>query len=282
MSIRATLLRVSQLIAGPLEPGALDSGVSVGTAAALDTARECSRDLQTLIFSSTRRWGPTMGARRWILRALFGEPSGPLGWVGARLLVQLAAPYYRALAAELALQRDDDLLDVGCGSATLLAEQARHVRYVAGLDASKIQVGMARRRLADRLAAGSAQIALGDAGRLPWENGRFSVVTSLNTLKFVPDPAGALREMHRVLRPGGRAAVTLSDSRPSDGRTTTESGTADAWGQWQWSDADAQRLLETAGFTDVAVSVLPGGFQLVRGVKPGALPTREKPRSAAG
>jgi ubiquinone/menaquinone biosynthesis C-methylase UbiE len=133
----------------------------------------------------------------------------------------LAAPYYRALAAELALQRDDDLLEVGCGSATLLAEHARHVRYVAGLDASEIQVGMARRLLADRLAAGSEQIVLGDAGRLPRQDGRFSVVTSLNTLKFVPDLAGALREMHRVLRPGGRAVVTLSDSEPAHGRATT-------------------------------------------------------------
>ena len=213
-----------------------------------------------------------MRARRWILRALFGEPSGPLGWVGARLLVRLAAPYYRALAAELALQPDDELLDVGCGSATLLAEHARHVRYVVGLDASDIQLGMARRRLADRLAAGSAQMVLGDAGRLPWRDGRFSVVTSLNTLKFVQDPAGALREMRRVLRPGGRAVVTLGDSKPTHWGATTESGTRDAWGQWQWSDADAQRLMEAAGFADVVVTVLSGGFQLVRGVKPATPP----------
>lgn len=210
-----------------------------------------------------------MGTRRWILLALFGKPSGPLGWVGARLLVRLARPYYRAMAAELRLQPDDDLLDVGCGSAGLLAEHASHVRYVAGVDASAIQVGMARRRLAERTAAGSAQIVLGDAGRLPWENGRFSAVTSLNTLKFVPDPAAALREMCRVLRPGGRAVVTLGDSQHAHGGATTGSGAPDAWGQRQWSDADAQRLMEAAGFADVAVSVLAGGFQLVRGVKPG-------------
>ncbi|MFC6237562.1 class I SAM-dependent methyltransferase [Longivirga aurantiaca] len=210
--------------------------------------------------------------RRWILRALFGKPSGPLGWVGARLLVTLARPYYRAMSAELRLRPDDDLLDVGCGSATLLAEHARHVQYVAGLDASEIQVTMARRRLADRIANGSAQIVRGDALRLPWEDHRFSVVTSLNTVKFIPDPAAALREMRRVLRPGGRVVLTLGDSKPTYWGSATESGSPDAWGQWQWSDADAQRLVEAAGFADVSVSVLDGGFQLVRGVNPVAPP----------
>ncbi len=48
---------------------------------------------------------------------------------------------YPMLAGQLALRPEDDLLDVGCGSAMLLAEQAAHVRHVAGLDASEIQVG---------------------------------------------------------------------------------------------------------------------------------------------
>lgn len=223
-----------------------------------------------------------MGLRRSFVWALAGKPSGPLGRVGARLMVMILRPTYRAMAAELGLQPDDDLLDVGCGSASLLAEHASHIRYVAGLDASKIQVGMARRRLADRLATGSAEIVLGDAGRLPWDDGRFSVVTSLNTLKFVPDPEGALREMCRVLRPGGRVVVTMGESKQAYWGATGESGTADAWGQRQWSDADAQRLMEAAGFADVAVSVLRGGFKLVRGTKPVAFPAEEQTRSAAG
>lgn len=223
-----------------------------------------------------------MGLRRSFWWTSFGKPSGPLGRVAARLMVMMMRPTYRALAAELGLQPGDDLLDVGCGSASLLAEHASHVRYVAGLDASEIQVGMARRRLADRLATGSAEIVLGDAGRLPWDDGRFSVVTSLNTLKFVPDPDGALREMCRVLRPGGRGVVTMGESKQAYWGATDTSGTADAWGQWQWSDADAQRLMQAAGFADVAVSVLRGGFKLVRGTKPVVFPAEEQTRSAAG
>ena len=211
-----------------------------------------------------------MGLRRSFDYALLGVPHGPLGWVGVRLLASMKGNYHRAMAAELDLQADDELLDVGCGSAVLFSEHAAHVRYVAGIDASELQVQMARERLAERIAAGTAEIVLGDAADLPWSDGRFGVVTSLDAIKFVPDPKGVLHEMYRVLRPGGRAVITIGDNtKPILGRTD-KSGTRDAWGVWFWSDADAARIVEEAGFTDVTVSVLPvrSKSQLVHATKP--------------
>ena len=186
-------------------------------------------------------------------------------------MASMKASFYRSMAAELDLQADDELLDVGCGSAKLFIEHAGHVRYVAGLDASDIQVEMARRNLAGRIAAGTAEIVLGDAADLPWEDGRFSVIMSIDAMKFLPDPEGALREMHRVLRPGGRAVITMGDdSRARVG--SAASGTRNAFGIWCWSDADAARLVEEAGFVDVTVSVLPvlSKSQLVQCTKPAA------------
>jgi SAM-dependent methyltransferase len=199
--------------------------------------------------------------------AVFGQPSGPIGWVGARVLPFVVRRLYEVMADTLDLQPDDDLLDVGCGSAVFLDDQAAHVRYVAGLDASHIQVGLARRRLRQRIAAGTAQVVLGDATALPWPDGRFSAVTSLNCLKFVPDPDRALREMCRVVRPGGRVAL---GSGPSP-RDPDKSGTIDALGMWQWSAADSQRKMVEAGFTQVSVRQLSAKYlrlQLVLGMKP--------------
>jgi ubiquinone/menaquinone biosynthesis C-methylase UbiE len=168
------------------------------------------------------------------------------------------------MAAALDLQPDDELLDVGCGSAVLLASHATTARYVAGLDASDMQLEIARRRLADRLNAGTAELVNGDAAALPWPDGRFSVVTSMFCLKFVPDPVKALAEMHRVLRPGGRAVVAIADELHDE----KASGSVDAWGQWQWSASDAALLMEKAGFTDVATSVLgKPACQVVRGTR---------------
>lgn len=214
-----------------------------------------------------------MGLRRSFWFPFFGVPSGRLGSVGAWVLPRLGRRLYPMMAKELDLQPGDELLDIGCGSAGLLAEHASHVRHVAGLDASEIQVRMARERLAERIAAGTAEIVLGDAMALPWEDGRFSIVSSLNCLKFVPDPARALREMHRVLRPDGRLVLTIDKQDDKWGR----SGEVDTMGQWQWSVDDCRRMMEEAGFADVSVADMPTrlGLQFVRArAQTGVLATR--------
>lgn len=224
-----------------------------------------------------------MGLREAFWSRLFGVPRGPVGWVGARLMPLISASYSRAMAAELDLQPDDELLDVGCGSGGLLADQAAHVRYVAGIDISETQVGLARKRLADGIAAGTAEIVLGDGAALPWDDDRFSVVTSLEALKHTSDPEAMLREMHRVLRPGGRAVFTIGEHVKAGWGATDESGARDAWGIWSWSDADAIRLVEQAGFVDIAVSVLPVRFEsrLVRAKKSSSNEPGETPGSSA-
>jgi SAM-dependent methyltransferase len=206
------------------------------------------------------------GWRANLFSAFWGVPSGPIGWVGARVLPVLSGRLYAVVRDELDLQPDDDLLDVGCGAGAFLGDNAAHLRFAAGVDSSPIQVGMARSRLAEAIAAGTAEIVLGDAAALPWQDGRFSAVASVNCLKFVPDPDQALREMHRVMRPGGRI-VHMTDPPITD---PDKSGKVDAYGIRQWTADDAGRMMEQAGFTEVDTRRLPAkqlGLLLVRGVK---------------
>ena len=193
-------------------------------------------------------------------------PSGPLGWVSSRVMHYGHGPIYRLMDESLDLRPDDDLLEVACGSAYFLDRYASHVRHVAGLDLSEIQVGLARKRLADRIAAGTAEIVQGDAGSLPWEDGRFGAVVCNSTDAF-PDPARAVAEMQRVLRPGGRAAILIG-ARVAEGTVPHFDPT---WG-WVWNEADARRLVEEAGFEVESISygwILGGGdLRMVRCAKP--------------
>ena len=217
-----------------------------------------------LVLISIPRLTPHVRARLWL--DFFGKPRGPVGWVGARVMPLVSRRLNEVVAAALGLRSDDDLLDVGCGSGVFLEHVAPQVRSVAGLDASEIQVGMARERLGDRITGGTAEVVLGDAEALPWDDGRFDAVASLNCLKFVADPDRALAEMHRVLRAGGRVAL-LVDPEVAEAR----SGRIDAYGQRQWSADDVVLMMEKAGFDEVSIRRLPSSsyrLRLVRAVKP--------------
>ncbi len=227
-----------------------------------------------------------------------GVPSGPLGWVSTRwVMPRFHGPIYPLMAGELDLRAEDELLEVACGSGIFLASQASHVCHVAGLDLSEIQVGLARKRLADRIAAGTAEIVKGDAASLPWDDGRFSVVTCMGSMEAFPDPARSLAEMHRVLQPGGRIVVEMG-ARVAPGTETH------LWRgmTWVWNEPDARRLVEEAGFVDVSISYASyssaafGGTRLlafanrftgmedlrfIRGAKPASLVAREPGEDAA-
>jgi SAM-dependent methyltransferase len=177
-------------------------------------------------------------------------PSGPLGWVSSHwTMPRLHSQLYKVMDRELALQPDDELLEVACGSAFFLEKYARHVGRVAGLDLSDLQIDLARERLADRIEAGTAEIVQGDAGRLPWADESFSVVTVMGSFECFPEPEKVLAELYRVLGRGGRAVMNIGE--------WVEPGTQthrmlDAL--WVWSEDDVRRMVEQAGFTEVAIS----------------------------
>jgi SAM-dependent methyltransferase len=190
-----------------------------------------------------------MGVRATVFRRLAGY-EGPGAGLWHAMGTRMHQPVYPHVAAALDLQGDDRLLDVGCGEGVFLAEQAAGVAQVAGLDASGNQVDSARRHLADRLADGTAQVVQGDAAASPWPDGSFTKVACMGSLEFMTDPDAALAEMYRVLRPGGRAAVTMGYR----GAEQTTPGERNAWGLPIWGDEPARQMMRDAGFTNVTVT----------------------------
>jgi len=94
------------------------------------------------------------------------------------------------------------ILDLGCGTGMFLKELSRHAEFVAGIDASLEMLRMANVR------RGKAALVLADADQLPFADGSFDAVVSVTLLQNMPDPAVTIKEVARVLRPGGRAILT--------------------------------------------------------------------------
>ena len=102
-----------------------------------------------------------------------------------------------------------DLLDVGCGPASITADLAERVApgRVVALDAAAGALEAARATLRERGLSEQVEVTSGDVMALPFEDASFDVVHAHQVLQHLADPVGALAEMRRVTRPGGIVAV---------------------------------------------------------------------------
>jgi SAM-dependent methyltransferase len=93
------------------------------------------------------------------------------------------------------------VLDIGCGSGLALSLADERGARTSGIDISGPLLAVARRRVP------GADLREGGLDVLPFADASFDAVLAVNALQFAADPASALREVHRVLRPGGRLAI---------------------------------------------------------------------------
>ena len=158
-----------------------------------------------------------------------------------------------------------DLLDVGCGPASITADLAERVTpgRVVALDAASGALEAARATLRDRGLSEQVEVTSGDVMALPFEDATFDVVHAHQVLQHLADPVGALAEMRRVTRPGGIVAVR--DAVYSAMTWFPEPAGMEQWRSVYMATARANggepdagsRLLSwarEAGFTDVTAS----------------------------
>ncbi|MDO9488799.1 MAG: class I SAM-dependent methyltransferase [Sphingomonadaceae bacterium] len=93
------------------------------------------------------------------------------------------------------------LLDIGCGTGYVAALYAKGGANVTAVDIADQSVALTKKRLAWK--GLSADVRQANAEHLPFEDNSFDVVTSFGVLHHTPDTLQALREVHRVLKPGG-------------------------------------------------------------------------------
>jgi arsenite methyltransferase len=160
----------------------------------------------------------------------------------------------------LAAAAGERILDIGCGPGFYVRELLDVVGptgSIVGVDASPDMLGLARLRCEGH---GNVVFLDGNATALPVDDGDFDAALCVQVMEYVPDPSAALAEIHRALRPGGRALIWDVD-----------------WGTAWWHTADPDRMrrvlaawdehlvhpslprrlgayLRAAGFIDVAVA----------------------------
>lgn len=116
------------------------------------------------------------------------------------------APVAEVVVARSRVGASDDVVDVACGTGNAALLAAARGAHVTGVDGAPRLLGVAR----DRAAAHGVEIDLreGDLAALPVADGSADVVLSVFGVIFARDPAAALGEIARILRPDGRAFIS--------------------------------------------------------------------------
>lgn len=140
------------------------------------------------------------------------------------LTPDVVAQRARALEA-LALARGERVADLGCGPGLLALEMAHRVGMQGEVQATDLSPSMLA--LAARRCYGKSwvQLARGDVTHLPYPAAHFDAAVCTQVYEYVSDIEGALRELNRILRPGGRAVVVDTD-----------------WESCVWHSSDADRM----------------------------------------
>lgn len=180
-----------------------------------------------------------------------------------------AGPLGRPLAEQVfrhvELRAGDRVLDAACGTGIVTrvaAQRFAHVAKLVGLDRNVGMLEVAREHTPTNV---PVEWKEGDLSALPFPDGSFEVVLCQNGVQFVPDKVGALREMHRVLVPGGRLAFTVWSEITPYGAVLSEAlarhisvaAAVSNHAMFQLRDAGTVRdLVEGAGFRDVTIQEL--------------------------
>jgi ubiquinone/menaquinone biosynthesis C-methylase UbiE len=106
-----------------------------------------------------------------------------------------------ALVERASLRPDDRFLDIGCGPGAALEHAARTGAQVAGVDPSPSMVARASKRVP------TADVRVGSAEGLPFPDDHFTVVANVSSFHHWADREAGLREILRVLAPGGRLLI---------------------------------------------------------------------------
>ena len=166
-------------------------------------------------------------------------------------------PGFRAVLDALAPGPDDHLLEIACGGGVLLAWALETGCRATGLDHSEEMVRLARE------VAPEAEVVLGKAEALPFEDDTFTCVASATAFFFFTDPVAVLREALRVLRLNGRLAIATT---PPEMKGTPAAPEPMASIGRFYTDEELAALAVEAGFTNVSARRERRGEQILTAV----------------
>jgi len=145
---------------------------------------------------------------------LLDQCRKPSGWRGRFILWKMNRGHSNMTdwgLSHVSIKKDDTILDIGCGGGRTVSKLAARASegHVYGIDYSPDSVAASQKTNARAIAAGRIKIQQGSVSRLPFADNTFDFITAVETHFFWPDLPSDMREVFRVLKPGGSFIVIV-------------------------------------------------------------------------
>jgi ubiquinone/menaquinone biosynthesis C-methylase UbiE len=152
--------------------------------------------------------------------------------------------------SHLEISKDAKALDVGCGGGRTIEKLAAGAASVCGIDYAAGSVAASRAHNKQLIAEGRVVVERASVSRLPFADASFDLATAVETQYYWPDVANDMREVLRVLKPGGRLMVAAESYR--GGRHDWLQGPVMRLvGSHRLSVDDHRALFQSAGYTEI-------------------------------
>jgi ubiquinone/menaquinone biosynthesis C-methylase UbiE len=158
--------------------------------------------------------------------------------------------------SHVSMEENDTVLDVGCGGGRTVSKLAAVVSHgkVYGIDHSKESVAVAIKTNRESIDSGRVEIREGSVSQLPFSQDFFDVITAVETHFWWSDLPGDMREVYRVLKPGGTLIVIAEIYKGANTKTAKLAEKYLPISSMKLLSVDEHRqLFATAGYSDVQI-----------------------------
>ena len=193
---------------------------------------------------------------------LCARPEGFLGRVMLRFMNFGHAPLTNWGLSLVEIHDGWTMLDIGCGGGATLKRLLMRSKgaQVYGIDISEESVAKARKVNAEVLDR-QVFVTQGSAEKLPYDDNKFDLVTAVETVYFWPDLPNCLKEVRRVVKPGGRFAIMVEVLENDSVWTDVVDGMT------AYSPEQLKEMLDEAGFVKTELHRKKPSYSTIIGVK---------------
>jgi len=180
----------------------------------------------------------------------FEKPTGFFGKILAKGMACGHKEFYKNALKAINPKKDDKYLEIGFGSGIFIKKYLSHVSKIAGIDHSEDMVKLASYINRKLVELGKAEFKHGYASSLPWNDHEFTVVAAIETFFFINETDKTLKEIFRVLKPGGRLIIEMGYNKDDE---LDHKKHIKKMGLKLYSGEEMKELLKKAGFNDIVI-----------------------------